>query len=295
MTIALTEACIQIGLIQANTGYKRLFSLSERMIKITDASGNTLYASKNGEKSFEENEDTRVLKKEISGGYVSWIADLSRLNELNRKINEITERIETRNEFLKNDIAVKEERSKLDTRNKLYDNISYVVKPQLEKIGELIDTINDDNFDVNIAKIAVLNAYIKRRSNMELIETDDGKLPVEELYTAISESAGYICLCKLDAIVTPVAQFRLSKEVMAMAYASFEAVVENNIYIAKNLLVSMSMKDDAFCIRLSMDKDALFDRAWIENDEFRELNGRVTVDCEDGLTLVVSFWEGGEV
>ena len=295
MTIALTEACIQIGLIQANTGYKRLFSLSERMIKITDASGNTLYASKNGEKSFEENEDTRVLKKEISGGYVSWIADLSRLNELNRKINEITERIETRNEFLKNDIAVKEERSKLDTRNKLYDNISYVVKPQLEKIGELIDAINDDNFDVNIAKIAVLNAYIKRRSNMELIETDDGKLPVEELYTAISESAGYICLCKLNAIVTPVAQFRLSKEVMAMAYASFEAVVENNIYIAKNLLVSMSMKDDAFCIRLSMDKDALFDRAWIENDEFRELNGRVTVDCEDGLTLVVSFWEGGEV
>lgn len=295
MTIALTEACIQVGLLQANTGYKRLFGLSERMIKITDASGNTLYASKNGEKVFEENEDTRVLRKEISGGYVSWIADLSRINELNKRINETTDRIETRNEFLKNDIAVKEERSKLETRNNLYDNISHIVRPQLDNISELIDTISDENFDVNIARIAVLNAYIKRRSNMELIETDDGKLPVEELYTAISESSGYISLCGLEAVVTPVKQFRLPKEVMTMAYFAFEAVVEHNIYVAKSLLVSMSRKDDTFCIRLSMDKDALFDRAWIENDEFLSLNGDIVVDSDDGLTLVVSFKEGGEV
>ena len=294
LVIGFTEACIQVGLLQANTGYKRLFSLSERVIKISDASGNTLYASKNGEKSFEENEDMHVLRKEISGGYVSWIADLSRLNELNRKINETTDRIETRNEFLKNDIAVKEERSKLDTRNNLYDNISHIVRPQLEKISELIDTITDENFDVNIAKIAVLDAYIKRRSNMELIETDDGKLPVEELYTAISESAGYISLCNLDAVVTPVKQYRLPKEVMTMAYAVFETVVEHNIYVAKSLLVSISRKENAFCIRLSMDKDAIFDKAWIENDEFCSLNGRVVCDSEDGLTVDVSFEEGGE-
>lgn len=295
MVIVLTEACIQIGLIQANTGYKRLFSLSDRMIKITDVSGNTLYASQNGERAFEKNEDTRVFQKEIRGGFVSWVADISRLNELNRSIHEITDRIETRNEFLKNDIAVKEERSKLDTRNRLYDNISHTVKPQLEKIRELIDTITDDNFDSNISIIAVLDAYIKRRSNMELIETEDGKLPVEELYTAISESSGYISLCNLDAVVTPVKQFRLSKEVMTMAYAVFETVVEHNIYIAKSLLVSMSSKDDTFCIRLSMDKDALFDRSWIENDEFLSLNGNIVVDSDDGFTIVVSFKEGGEL
>ncbi|MBP9996627.1 MAG: hypothetical protein KBT19_05040 [Lachnospiraceae bacterium] len=294
LAIGLTEACIQVGLLQANTGYKRLFGLSERMIKITDASGNTLYASQNGEKSFEESDDIRVLKKEISGGYVSWVADLTKLNELNRKINETTDRIETRNEFLKNDIAVKEERSKLDTRNKLYDNISHIVRPQLENIRKLIDAINDDNFDENIARIAVLDAYIKRRSNMELIETDDGKLPVEELYTAICESSGYISLCNFDVAVTPVKQFRLSKEVMTMAYAAFEAVVENNLNVAKRLLVSMNMKDGVFCIRFSMDKDALFDKVWIDNDEFHSLNGSVDTDCEDGLTVVVSFGEGGE-
>lgn len=43
MVIALTEACIRVGLIQANTGYKRLFALSDRRIKISDAFGNTLY------------------------------------------------------------------------------------------------------------------------------------------------------------------------------------------------------------------------------------------------------------
>ncbi len=294
LVISLTEACILTGLIQANTGYKRLFSLSDRMIKITDASGNTLYASKNGEKSFEENANTHVFKKEISGGYVSWAADISKLNELNRNIAEVTERIETRNEFLKSDIAVKEERSKLDTRNNLYDNISHIVKPQLEKISELIDGITDDNFDMNIAKIAVLDAYIKRRSNMELIETDDGKLPVEELHTALFESSGYISLCNLEVVLSPTERFRLPKEVMTVAYAAFESVVENNLYSAKSLLVSVGKKKDVFSLRLSMDKDAVFDKSWIENDEFLRLRGSIALDYEDGLTVVVSFKEGGE-
>lgn len=294
MVIALTEACIQVGLIQANTGYKRLFGLSDRMIKITDASGNTLYASKNGEKSFEESEDTRVYQKEISGGFVSWVADISKLNELNRNISEVTDKIETRNEFLKNDIAVKEERSKLDTRNNLYDNITRVVKPQLESIQKLIDAIDDVNFDVNIAEISVFDAYIKRRSNMELIETEDGRIPVEELYTAISESCGYINLCKLDAVVTPVRKFDLSKEVMTMAYAAFEAVVEHNLYVAKSLLVSLNKRPDTFTIRISMDKGAKFDEAWIVNDEFLSLGGKIVTNHEDGLSIAVSFREGGE-
>ena len=294
MVIALTEACIRVGLIQANSGYKRLFSLSDRMIKITDKSGNTLYASQTGENSFEENEDTRIFQKEISGGYVSWVADISKLNELNRNISEVTDRIETRNEFLKNDIAVKEERSKLDTRNNLYDNISQIVRPQLEKTQELINAINDENFDVNIARIAVLNAYIKRRSNMELIETGDGKIPVEELYTALSESAGYISLCKLEAAVAPVSRFSLSREVMTMAYSVFETIVENNLFKAKSLLVSLGRKPGVFSIRLSLDKDAVFDEAWIKNDGFFALGGSVVSDNEDGLTIAVSFKEGGE-
>lgn len=293
MVISLTEACIRVGLIHANTGYKRLFALSDRMIKITDASGNTLYASQNGEKAFEENEDTHVFKKEISGGYVSWVADISKINELNRSIAEVTDKIEMRNEFLKNDIAVKEERSKLETRNNLYDSISHIVKPQLEAISGLIDSITDDNFDKNIAKIAVLDAYIKRRSNMELIESEDEKLPSEELYTAIFESAGYMSLCGLDVVVAPIEQFGLSKEIMVEAYNVFETVAENNIDIARSLLVTLGWRNNVFSIRLSMDRDALFDRAWID-DEFLSLNGRIALDYEDGITVDVSFGEGGE-
>lgn len=294
IVIGFAESCIQTGLIQANVEYKKMFRLSNRPIKISDLSGNTLYASQNEEKAFKEDEDTRVFNKDISGGIISWAADISTLNALNRNIKEVTEQIATRNEFLRNDISVKEEYSKLDTRNKLYDNIALVVKPQLEKVQSLIDNTNDDNFNRNISEIAVLNAYIKRRSNMELMDATDGCLPSEELFTALFESCSYICLCNTEAVVSPTKSFLIPKEEMIAAFDFFEAVVEENLYKVQSIFVSLLYKEEMFSMRIALSEGASFETGEMNADKLEALGGKIKKDCDDATVLTLSFSKGGD-
>ena len=294
IVIGFAESCIQTGLIQANVGYKKMFKLSNRPIKISDLSGNTLYASQSEETAFLENADTKVFYKEINGGVISWAADISSLNELNRNIEEVTKQITVRNEILRNDISVKEERSKLDARNQLYDNIALTVKPQLEKVQRLLDTISDENFNRRISEIAFLNAYIKRRSNMELMDAKDGCLPSEELFTALSEVCGYVSLCDIDAAVSPVKDFVIPKEKMTGAFDFFEKVVEKNLYEVKSIFASLLYMKEKFSMRISLGEGAVFENEDIEACRLEDIGGRIEKSYEDTTVLTLEFREGGD-
>ena len=281
------ESCIAIGLIPANTGYMRLLDFTDKAIVIADSEGNINYRSRKALDILEDTENVLTFTEEISGGTVSWAVDMSKIYSLNRQIEETTEQIESRNEYLHTQNDLKTEQSKLDARNNLYDNIANILNPQIKEIKKLLETSQDDDFDDKLRHIAVLNAYIKRRSNMELLRADKDILSLKELYTAIAESCEYLKLCKVETMVSLVPDKLLPADIVILVYDFFENVVENHLEKLESVFVTLNFTDNELKLRLLVNGgEILLDENW-RKKELEQFGGKISLSSEDSDTLIV--------
>lgn len=243
------EACFVVGLIPTNFGYERLMDLTNKPIIIEDNEGNIAYKSANYFEISNESEDYQVYTDKIKGGTVSLGLNMSVVNRLNRQIEETIEQINSRNEYLHSENDLKAEQSKINARNDLYDNMAKIMSPQIKEINRLLKE-DEELTDANLKKIAVLNAYIKRRSNMELLRGDGDSLPLKELYLAMNESCDYIKLQGAEALVMPMADEQISGKNVIAVYDFFEKVVEESLDGLKSLMVTVSYNEGALKARL---------------------------------------------
>ncbi|MCQ2432595.1 MAG: hypothetical protein MJ175_08335 [Clostridia bacterium] len=234
--IGMEESCIQLGLIPANSSYRTIARLADKPFIISDKAGTPVYTADAAKEMFQRTDSVQIHTKPIKGGSVSWAVDLSGIMMLNREIEKTTEIIENRNEYLQTENALKEEKSRLTARNTLYNQIAGIVSPQLDKIGRLLDgEVND----AVLAKIAFYNAYIKRRSNMELMKSDLKHFPTEELASAIRESCEYLNLCGVNAMLHITPEWELSADTQLFLYEAFETVVEGVLDTLQFLLIML--------------------------------------------------------
>lgn len=280
------ESCITIGLIPANTGYRRLLDFTDKAIVIADSEGNIEYRSRKALDIFENKDNVLTFTDEIRGGTVSWAVDMSKIYFLNRQIEEATEQIESRNEYLHTQNDLKIEQSKLNARNSLYDNIANILKPQINEITMLLKSSESDDFDDRLRRIAVLNAYIKRRSNMELLRADKDIFSLKELYTAIAESCEYLKLCRVETMVSPVADMLFPAELIILIYDFFENVVESHLEKLKSIFVTVSILDNSLRLRLLVNgSDFYIDENWRKR-ELKPYDGKICMSSEDTDTLI---------
>lgn len=280
------EAGFVVGLIPANVGYDRLLDLTNKPIVISDSEGNVVYKSVHYSELLEKSENYLMFTDTIKGGTVSWGVDMSEVYRLISQIEEATEQIESRNEYLHTQNDMKAERSKLDARNEIYDNMAKLVGSQIDRINTLLNK-DKDTFDENLREIAVLNAYIKRRSNMELLRGKEDVLDLKELYIAISESCEYIKLCGAKAFAAPVSEEKLSGSVVILIYEFFEKIVEKSLKSIKSLLVSFLEDENGFGIRFLVNSDVLWSEEDLLTKDISNLEAGVTVFSEESDTVIL--------
>lgn len=247
MSVLTLETCIHIGLIPCNVGYDRLFRNMSLPIEIRDRSGNCVIGTA---EALEETEHVWIRSMPIGGGDVSWSVDMTRVYELNAELEEATNQIVSRNQYLQTENSIKEEQAILDARNRLYQKISQIVSPQLEKIETLLNDEHSEEFPKRLAKIAVLNAYVKRRSHMELLREEGALLSLDELRLAISESAQYLKLCGIDVVLGAFATKEMSPGVIVLLYEFFETVAEQCPEHASAMIVSVRAEAQTVTLRM---------------------------------------------
>ncbi len=248
--ISFLEICIDFGMIPANTDYERLFSLSDLHAVIVDSEGRARYSSSGQAYPFPEDPDLLVLKHPISGGSVEWCADISDLNALNSQLTEVTRSIDARNEYLSTEARVKQEKTEVETRNRIYDEITRIVKPQLAIIEALLDD-RERSFDERLRTMAVICAYIKRRSNMQILAREP-LMPVRELSLAIAESLDFIKLKGVNTASVSTAEGEKPSALMIAAYEQFEAVLEDCMESLTDLMVLIGADGDGISLRMMM-------------------------------------------
>ena len=290
--MAFLELCIAAHMIPANTDYEKLFALSRQPAVILDEKGRVVYATQAASYPFPDQEDTLVLRHPIAGGSIVWAVDVAPLNALNQALAETAQRIEARNAYLSEEAKIKKEKAETEERNLIYEKIMRVVRPQLAQISEKLEE-PEKTFDEQLPAISVLCAYIKRRSNLELLAAK-GTLAFEELGLAIRESLSYAGTLGIRTASSAVGTGIYPAELVISAYEQAEAVLESCLDSATDLMILTKAGPGSIFLRILLRAGALtlpIGEAAPASLAYRP-EVSVTKEEED-LILSFTFREGG--
>ena len=261
----LLESAIQNGLIRSNTGYNELFEISTVAAQIVDKDYNVYYLSscaddfpedlmRRAEHKPVDKGNTVLNSKAISGGYVLWQNDLTEIKSLLTELRETQERLNENIILLRAELELKENKVRLDEKNRLYDRITNEVSSQLKKAEELLNVAEEHpekTKDV-LLQICVLSAYVKRRSNLLLLNEESRYISSRELEYCFRESLKNIELANIMTSMDSVCEDMLSVEFAVLAYDLFENIIEAFVEDINAVLVHLHCRNGDVNLRIQI-------------------------------------------
>ena len=299
---AMLETGIKIGMIPSCSGYDSMFRRSHINAAIIDKNGEYRYHSLNYGSEYNM-EYMRISEKEISGGKVIWESNLESIISLNEILADTVDIIESENTLIEKENAAKEESSRYETMNSLYNSVADFADSRMRKIDELLSTDGGDEeaFKKNLAKSLVLGSYIKRRSNLTILAAEGKGICLDELLLSINESMTYIRLCGINCRVNAtgegIREKVLQAEVIIGFYDIFQETVESVLEQAKNIMVNI--RDGSKTVfKISVDDDTQEAQSNLrligENLMSKENFGRISTAAEDGILSISAEIAGGQ-
>lgn len=238
----VVESCIWCGLIPSNSNYDTLFRLSNLSAQITDKDYHIYYTAENlhpvargimcqtetGPVMLENG--IRLCGAPIQAGYVLWEEDVSELQEILKELEELKEELRDSNLIEEENLNAKKRIAQLAVKNQLYDEVQQQISSQIQLLSNLINQYpqcRDEKEQRKLfSKIAVIGAYLKRRSNLIFITAQSPMVSVKEVKFCIEESIRNLSLYGADCSFVSCCDGVISGETAMGIYDCFEEVVE---------------------------------------------------------------------
>lgn len=296
MVISLIETCIQIGILPSNDGYEEIFANSGVNACITDQENRVVYSSDSEEVIREEkrneshdrrvmiDENTRLHRTRINGGAFYYTEDIGEIVRLNHMLEEAAEVISEENEMIEAENQLLRDETMYRTKNKLYDDIARIVRPQVEMIENCLEQCErePETLTASLAKAAFLNAYIKRRINLSLLAMESDSLLLAELYLSMAESLNYL---KYSGVTTSirngVKEGRIEEKLCIGIYDRFQKLLENYYGKLSAVMVTIDERPENSVIRITLESEE-------GSKLLPELSGEYEV-YEDEETVVITI------
>ena len=303
--IAMLESSIRIGILPSNSAYGEIVSKSSAAFQIANYENNVVYRSENAvsltpyhmeeakKKEVFIDKNTLLLSNSITGGYVFWTEDMTSVNEMNEKLELISESLSEEGDLLRAENEIREQRATIAEQTRLYDSISELVRPQLEKISTLIEC--EEDFDRNMAYVCILNCYVKRRSNLALLKDRNDFLSSEELYLSLKESSEYLKLHGGISDVYAEGNRIISADLIFFCFDLWQGVVEDILPDTCIVTAKIKLDENGLIFRISAEteKELICLKAFEEGAA--ALGGTLRETEEDGTAFVTfNKKEGGE-
>lgn len=204
--VAIFESCIRNRLIPYNENYAGFFGQMRFPAMIADRSFNAEYRSAQNISATPEqlgdaldepvylDEDTRLSARELTAGYAFYTEDESELRRLNEKLRDANELIEGENDLIQAENELTAKQAQVDSRNLIYARIAEKMLPYHRLALSMIDDMKSDDadFEYKLARLNLLNAYIKRGTNLLLAEEGKDNISVAELRRTLDEFTYYL-------------------------------------------------------------------------------------------------------
>ena len=263
--LSLFEICIRYRLIPYNENYFGFYKQLKIPSEITDKSFFPVYRTVNKlsadqsdlqnalEKPVKMSNDRKLYGKTIQSGYAFWEEDESRIHRIQEKLNETNETIEQENDLIKAETEQKEKDAYLRSRHRIYHEIAAELYPTQMKIEKILESIEpgSERYSAQIAEVCVLNAYVKRKTNLLLMAEEKDTLSLSDLFLALKESADYLTLAGVHTSVVSTAEKEYPGEVIIDFYDSFEMIAEQLLGKVSSMMISWNKEE----LRLAAETD----------------------------------------
>ena len=217
---------------------------------------------------------------------------MTSINRLNADLQETADLLAAENTLLEEENKIKERTARIETQNRLYDEIALSVRPQLDRLDALLKdaerggALNRDD----LAPAAVLGAYVKRHSNLVLNADLSPTMSSTDLHFAIKETCEYLELSGLRCALMVQGKSELPSAFVILAYECFEAVLEAASPAAHAIMVDLSAAD-GFCMTVMADApNAGLNEDWRQS-ELMSLGGTLRV-FRDSDSIRVRLYGG---
>ena len=307
---AFMESLICAHLFPSNDHYGVLWKASDIGAGIMDREGNICFASEKSlpvtvrqvERALAEDVmlgDGAVSLKShmIHGGYGYWTRDISQINRMSQEMEQLGDVVARENELLKAENEMEKQRLHLQKQNRLYDELEKNVRKQSEQLGQLLGALPEDEsaFEHTMKYACILNVYIKRHANLQLLSRQNARICSEELWRSVTESLEYVQLYGIRANGLCQGKGELSGEHALFAYELFETVLENSLPSASDLLVYLEYVGDMLTLRMEIHTiEDVLKADWRAKD-VAKLRGTLEKETdEDTLYISLTFSGGGD-
>ena len=307
--IAILESCVRIGLIPSNENYEKYFSVSAVPSVITDEELRPMFRTANlavydrepyerakAEGSILLNADTRLSCKKISGGSVFYAEDLRAINRLLSELSAASEALTEEGELITYENDLKERKAKTEEKNRLYSRIFDILEEPLSKLNVLTEGIDEKSADYErkMRLSCVYLAYIKRRSNLEMIASRSEEIDVNEVALSIKESLGCVKDCGITATLLCDAKGKARADICIMLYEFFNECVERGLPSLTGVIAKLTTGKGKITLRV-VTTDAA-GTATETGKKASALGGKLNISHEDeSLYQTLSFdWGGAE-
>lgn len=269
---ATLESCIQCGLIQSNTHYNDLLLSCTLRVQLTDPEYQRLLSSRSAEpiplQIMRQTETgpvrldggLRLSGAPVRGGHVLWTEDVSELLEVLEELQDVKDSLEDNNALLRAEYTLKACEAHIAEQDRLYNIIQRETAPRIKLLAELTDafeTMGDEAQRKQIlGKMAVIGAYLKRRSNLIFLADKTPLFQEKELHLTFGESMDNLELCGITCGLLSELERPVEARQLMKMYDLFEEIVERSIDTMSTITVWIGPADGALRITINTDSAA---------------------------------------
>ena len=300
---ATLESCIQCCLIQSNTHYRELFDASTVGAQITDPEYHVVLSSRAAQEvnieTLRQTQQAPVMLEggirlsgaPVRGGHVLWTEDVSELLEVLEELQDVKDSLEDNNALLRAEYTLKAREAHIAEQDRLYNIIQRETAPRIKLLAELTDafeTMGDEAQRKQIlGKMAVIGAYLKRRSNLIFLADKTPLFQEKELHLTFGESMDNLELCGITCGLLSELEGPVEARQLMKMYDLFEEIVERSIDTMTTITVWIGPADGA--LRITINTDSAADLSPLGSDSVSALRD------EDGeWQLCMVLHAGGE-
>ena len=248
--VTFSESLILARLIPSNDNYHLLWNASSIRGGIMDQRGNIVLHSV-GSPDVTLEQVIKSLSKEVSlqnsnpenefllgsmaiqGGYAYWTRDVSEIRNRRKKLEETGDVLREENVLLEAENRLKQEQIAAQEQNELYQQLSQAIQKQNGQIRILLqkarEQTEEESFQTVMSRACVLNAYVKRYSNLFLSGKNNDSVSTGELALAVEESFNYLRLGGIRAAVYADGEGLCSGSLLLEAYEFLEEIIESSL------------------------------------------------------------------
>ena len=266
LIVLIFESCIGCGLIQSNSRYAELFKATTLAAQITDKDYAVCLSSDAAQPVSAEvlheaevapvmlDGGTRLSCAPIHSGYIFWREDVSKLLSVLSELSGIQAELEDYHSLLDEENKQKKRRKKFEEQQRLYNAVQEKTAPHLALLSALSRELQaaPSSTDAKrlLGKIAVIGAYLKRRSNLIILADSTGSIPSAELDLCLKETVSNLHMNGITCAVRFDFEDDMSAYAAGVLYDFYEAAVE----VAFDTLTGFTafIRHEAAMFRLSL-------------------------------------------